>query len=39
LRIIPVLEKNKLEWKGFHAGRRGLGTIMKEITGNLDSGP
>jgi integrase len=22
--IMPTLEKNKLEWKGFHAGRRGL---------------
>jgi len=38
LRIIPVLEKNKLEWKGFHAGRRGLGTIMKELTGNSTAG-
>jgi integrase len=38
LRIIPILEKNKLEWKGFHAGRRGLGTIMKELTGNSTAG-
>jgi integrase len=38
LRIIPVLEKNKLEWKGFHAGRRGLGTIMKQLTGNSTAG-
>jgi integrase len=38
LRIIPILEKNKIEWKGFHAGRRGLGTIMKELTGNSTAG-
>jgi integrase len=38
LRIIPVLEKNKLEWKGFHAGRRGLGTIMKQLTGSSTAG-
>jgi integrase len=38
LRIIPVLEKNKLEWKGFHAGRRGLGTIMKQLTGTSTAG-
>lgn len=38
LRIIPALEKNKLEWKGFHAGRRGLGTIMKQLTGSSTAG-
>jgi len=32
--IRPVLEKNKLEWKGFHAGRRGLGTTLRSLTGN-----
>jgi len=32
--IRPVLAKNKLEWKGFHAGRRGLGTTLRELTGN-----
>jgi integrase len=38
LRIIPVLAKNKLKWKGFHAGRRGLGTIMKQLTGTSTAG-
>ena len=38
LRIIPVLEKSKLAWKGFHAGRRGLGTIMKQLTGSSTAG-
>jgi integrase len=28
-----VLEK-ELEWKGFHAGRRGLGTVLRALTGN-----
>ena len=36
--IIPTLVKNKLEWKGFHAGRRGLGTILKQLTGNSTAG-
>ena len=36
--IMPVLEKNKLEWKGFHAGRRGLGTELRKLTGNSTAG-
>jgi integrase len=32
--IRPVLAKNKLDWKGFHAGRRGLGTTLRALTGN-----
>jgi integrase len=36
--IMPVLEKNNLEWKGFHAGRRGLGTQLRAITGNSTAG-
>jgi integrase len=36
--IRPVLEKNRLEWKGFHAGRRGLGTVLRQITGNSTAG-
>jgi integrase len=32
--IKPALIKEKLEWKGFHAGRRGLGTVLRQITGN-----
>ena len=36
--IRPTLEKNKLEWKGFHAGRRGLGTVLRQITGNSTAG-
>jgi integrase len=36
--IRPVLAKEKLEWKGFHAGRRGLGTVLRELTGNSTAG-
>ena len=36
--IRPTLEKNQLEWKGFHAGRRGLGTVLRQITGNSTAG-
>jgi PilZ domain len=36
--IKPVLTKNKREWKGFHAGRRGLGTVLRQLTGNGTAG-
>jgi integrase len=36
--IRPALTKAKLEWKGFHAGRRGLGTVLRQITGNSTAG-
>ncbi|MCU1302919.1 MAG: phage integrase [Candidatus Sulfotelmatobacter sp.] len=36
--IQPTLTKAKLEWKGFHAGRRGLGTALRQITGNSTAG-
>jgi integrase len=36
--IKPALIKEKLEWKGFHAGRRGLGTVLRQITGNSTAG-
>jgi len=36
--IQPALAKEKLEWKGFHAGRRGLGTVLRQITGNSTAG-
>lgn len=36
--IIPTLEKAKLPWRGFHAGRRGLGTVLKKLTGNSNAG-
>ena len=32
--IKPALRKAGCEWKGFHAGRRGLGTELRSITGN-----
>jgi integrase len=32
--IRPALRKAKLEWKGIHAGRRGLGTELRSLTGN-----
>lgn len=36
--IKPILKKNNIEWKGFHAGRRGLGTALRGITGNSTAG-
>jgi integrase len=36
--IVPALTKEQIEWKGFHAGRRGLGTVLKKITGNSTAG-
>jgi integrase len=32
--IKPALKKAGIEWKGFHAGRRGLGSELRSITGN-----
>jgi integrase len=32
--IKPALRKAGCEWKGFHAGRRGLGTTLRSLTGN-----
>jgi integrase len=36
--IRPALEKAKLPWRGFHAGRRGLGTALRTLTGNSNAG-
>jgi integrase len=36
--IIPTLEKAGLPWHGYHAGRRGLGTTLRELTGNSNAG-
>jgi integrase len=36
--IRPALRKAKIEWKGFHAGRRGLGTELRSLTGNSTAG-
>jgi integrase len=36
--IKPALTEAGLPWKGFHAGRRGLGTKMRSITGNSTAG-
>ena len=36
--IRPALDKEGIEWKGFHAGRRGLGTELRYITGDSTSG-
>jgi integrase len=36
--IVPALEKACIPWKGFHAGRRGIGTKMRELTGNSNAG-
>jgi integrase len=38
LRIMPTLEKAGCTWRGFHAGRRGLGTKLRELTGNSTAG-
>lgn len=36
--IKPPLKEAGIEWKGFHAGRRGLGTTLRSITGNSTAG-
>jgi integrase len=36
--IRPALRKAKIEWKGFHAGRRGLGSELRSLTGNSTAG-
>lgn len=36
--IRPTLERARLPWKGFHAGRRGLGTQLRALTGNSNAG-
>jgi integrase len=36
--IRPILREAKLEWKGFQAGRRGLGTVLRALTGNSTAG-
>lgn len=36
--IRPTLEKAGLTWKGYHAGRRGLGTALRGLTGNSNAG-
>jgi integrase len=33
--IKPILKTNKIPWKGLYAGRRGAGTVLAELTGNL----
>ncbi len=33
--IRPVLAEKKITWKGLYAGRRGAGTMLVELTGNL----
>jgi integrase len=33
--IRPVLAQKKITWKGLYAGRRGAGTMLVELTGNL----
>jgi integrase len=36
--IKPALKKAGIEWKAFHAGRRGVGTELRGITGNSTAG-
>ncbi|MGB7072904.1 MAG: site-specific integrase, partial [Candidatus Sulfotelmatobacter sp.] len=36
--IVPTLIKQKIEWKGIQAGRRGTGTILRKLTGNSTAG-
>jgi integrase len=38
LRIRPALRKAGVPWKGYHAGRRGLGTMLRTLTGNSNAG-
>jgi integrase len=37
-RMKPILAAKGLSWKGFHAGRRGLGTALRSLTGNSNAG-
>ena len=32
---VPKRPEGKVEWKGLCAGRRGCGTVLTELTGNL----
>lgn len=36
--IRPTLAKAGVSWKGYHAGRRGLGTALRAITGDSTAG-
>jgi integrase len=36
--IRPTIERAGLEWKGYHSGRRGLGTALLALTGNSNAG-
>jgi integrase len=36
--INPALKEAGIEWKGLHAGRRGLGTELRAITGDSTAG-
>lgn len=36
--IVPALKKAGVPWKGYHAGRRGLGTTLRALTGNSNAG-
>lgn len=36
--IKPALKKAGIEWKGYHAGRRGVGAELRAITGNSTTG-
>jgi integrase len=36
--IIPTLRAANIPWRGFHAGRRGLGTELRILTGNSNAG-
>jgi integrase len=38
LTIRPALAKAGLTWRGYHAGRRGLGTTLRTLTGNSNAG-
>jgi integrase len=36
--IRPILDRAGVPWKGLHAGRRGLGTTLRTLTGNSNAG-
>lgn len=36
--IRPALDRAGVPWKGYHAGRRGLGTTLRALTGNSNAG-
>jgi hypothetical protein len=35
IKLIPWVKKSGVKWKGLYAGRRGAGTVPRNLTGSL----